>query len=58
MNNEEIVRIFKDGMLLDTYHEGFGNFNKFGYKNYERPFVAQFCRVVVEDVAEYTDKTR
>lgn len=54
----QIVRIIKDGKCIDIFHGSYDDFNKYGYKNYERPYIAEYCEINVIDVAEYTDTKR
>lgn len=58
MNSGELVKIIKDGQLIDIYHGGFKKFNAEGYKNYERPFTAEYCHIEIDDVAEFTISKR
>lgn len=55
---EEIVRIIKDGQIVDTWHGQHSDFAKRGYKQFERPFIAQFGYIEIDDIAEYTDERR
>lgn len=58
MENNEIVRIIRDGKVVSVYHGSYAEFTNSGYKNYERPFIAQLCRIEEVDIAEYSDTKR
>ena len=55
---EEIVRIIKDGKIIDTWHGPHKEFARTEYKKYDRPFTAQFGYIEIDDIAEYTDERR
>lgn len=55
---KQIVRIVKDGKVADVWHGTYEEFNRSGYKRYERPFVAEYCKIEVIDIAEFKTERR
>ena len=51
----ELVRIIKEDKVVDVYHGGFNAFSVEGYKQYERPFTAEYCIIEVTDTAVYSN---
>lgn len=52
---KELVRVIKDGEVVDVYHGSFRSFTEEIYKQYKRPFMAEYCLVEVIDTAVFTD---
>lgn len=53
---EEIVRITESDGTVHIYHGGFKKFTDEGYRQYQRPFRAEFCTLNTVTVTDYTDR--